>query len=201
MLAVAVSVQLSVASESGAGRVVAGRFTLVELLGTGSMGAVYRAVEAPMGREVALKILHADRAIDGNARARFLREATTMSRLSSPHTVRVLDFGEAEGGGLFIAMELLHGESLAARLRRLGRFDVESAFGAIRQVLKSLAEAHAKGIIHRDLKPANLFFAQTPGAPGDEIIKVLDFGVAKLTEKEGSAAFGQTLAGTVLGTP
>ena len=64
-----------------------------------------------------------------------------------------------------------------------------------------MAEAHAKGIIHRDLKPANLFFAQTPGEPGDEIIKVLDFGVAKLMEKEGSAAFGQTLAGTVLGTP
>jgi serine/threonine protein kinase len=195
------SVEISLASDTGVGRVIAGRFTLAEQLGCGSMGAVYRAVEAPMNRDVALKILRADRAIDANARARFLREATTMSRLSSPHTVRVLDFGEAGAGGLFIAMELLRGESLAARLRRVGRFDVDTAFTAIRQVLRSLDEAHAKGVIHRDLKPANLFFAQTPGDPGEELIKVLDFGVAKLMEKESPAPLGQTLAGTVLGTP
>jgi serine/threonine-protein kinase len=165
------------------------------------MGSVYRAVELSTQRQVALKLLRADRAIDGAVRARFVREATTMSRLSSPHTVRVLDCGENDGGELFIAMELLRGESLADRLRRVGRLPVDVAFEAIRQALRSLAEAHDKGIVHRDLKPANLYYAQTAGDPPEELIKVLDFGVAKLLEPGQPSSLTQTLAGTVLGTP
>jgi serine/threonine-protein kinase len=181
--------------------VIAGRFALCERLGSGSTGAVYRAFDRSNEREVALKLLRADRAIDAAARARFLREATTMSRLSSPHTVRVLDCGEAEGGELFIAMELLRGESLADRLRRVGRLDVDTAFCAVRQALRSLAEAHEKGVIHRDLKPANLFFAEAGGDPPEEVVKILDFGIAKLLEPGPSSNIAQTLAGTVLGTP
>jgi serine/threonine-protein kinase len=157
-----------------------------------------------MDRHVAVKILRADRAIDDEARARFLREARALSLLSSPHTVTVLDFGQSDSGEFFIAMELLEGESLEARLRREGRFEVEAALGTARQALRSLAEAHAKGIVHRDLKPANLFFAKSgsQAAPGDEIVKVLDFGVAKLLEPTGGDVnLAQTQAGVVVGTP
>jgi serine/threonine-protein kinase len=184
--------------------VLSGRFTLIERLGSGAMGLVYRARQAPMDRDVAVKILRADRAIDDEARARFLREAQALSLLSSPHTVTVLDFGQSDSGEFFIAMELLEGESLEARLRREGRFEVEAALGTARQALRSLAEAHAKGIVHRDLKPANLFFAKsgTQAAPGDEIVKVLDFGVAKLLEPPGGDVdLAQTQAGVVVGTP
>jgi serine/threonine-protein kinase len=192
------------ASDPNTGRVIAGRFTLAERLGDGASGTVYRAIQAPMNREVAVKLLRAERAVDADARARFLREAKTMSRLSSPHTVRVLDFGEAEQGELFIAMEWLQGESLSDRLRRKGRFDVDAAFDVIRQALRSLGEAHAKGVIHRDLKPDNLFFARAPSEdPGEELVKVLDFGVAKLLETGAGPPtdLAQTLSGTVLGTP
>jgi serine/threonine-protein kinase len=199
--AVAVSANLP-ASDPNLGRVIAGRFTLVERLGDGASGSVYRATQAPRHLDVAVKILRADRAVDADARARFLREAQTMSRLSSPHTVRVLDFGEAEHGELFIAMERLVGESLAERLRRRGRFDVDATFDVIRQALRSLAEAHAKGVIHRDLKPANLFFASAAsGDPAEEVVKVLDFGVAKWLEAGPSKDLLRTLSGTVLGTP
>jgi serine/threonine-protein kinase len=198
---VAVPANYPVASDPRYGRVVAGRYTIVGRIGSGASGTVYRATEEPSGRDIALKILHPDRAVDADARARFLREARTMSRLSSPHTVKVIDFGEAEGGDLFIAMELLEGESLADRLRRAGRFDVGTAFDAIRQALQALAEAHAKGVIHRDLKPANLFFARTPDGSNEEIVKVLDFGVAKLIASPLPSDMGQTLSGTVLGTP
>ncbi len=188
------------------GSVLGGRFTLIERLGVGSMGLVYRAKQAPMDRDVAVKILRADRAVDDEARARFLREAHALALLSSPHTVTVLDFGHAQAGEFFIAMELLEGESLEARLARVGRFDVDGALDTVRQALRSLAEAHAKGIVHRDLKPANLFFARTGSGEsredGDEIVKVLDFGVAKLLEPPATDVnLAQTQAGTVVGTP
>jgi serine/threonine-protein kinase len=186
------------------GSVLGGRFTLMARLGGGSMGLVYRARQAPMDRDVAIKILRADRAVDDEARARFLREARALSLLSSPHTVTVLDSGHADTGEFFIAMELLEGESLEARLRREGRFDVEAALDTARQALRSLAEAHAKGIVHRDLKPANLFFASagSHAVSGDEMVKVLDFGVAKLLEPPaGAVDLAQTQAGIVVGTP
>jgi serine/threonine-protein kinase len=195
----------SVEADPRIGSVLAGRFTLKERLGSGAMGLVYRAKQAPMDRDVAVKILRADRAIDDEARARFLREARALSLLSSPHTVTVLDFGQSDSGEFFIAMELLEGESLEARLRREGRFEVDAALTTARQALRSLAEAHAKGIVHRDLKPANLFFAKSgsQAAPGDEIVKVLDFGVAKrlMHPTAGELDLTQTQAGLVVGTP
>jgi serine/threonine-protein kinase len=203
VVVVALSGKPASAGDLGPGSLFAGRFTLLEALGSGSMGTVYRAADFVSKCDVALKVLRADRAIDGGARARFLREATTTSRLSSPHTVRVLDFGEDDHGRLFIAMELLRGESLADRLRRVGRLSVDATFDVLRQALRSLAEAHEKGIVHRDLKPANLFLAENVGPSRNprETLKVLDFGVAKLLEPDGSGQALHTLAGTVLGTP
>ncbi len=186
------------------GRSLDGRFTVLSKLGAGSMGTVYRARQHAMGREVAIKILRNDRAVDESAKGRFLREARANSLLASPHTVTVFDFGQTGSGELFLAMELLLGESLGQRITRLGRFPAEMAVDTVRQALRSLAEAHAKGIIHRDLKPDNLFFARVAvGGQTDEIVKVLDFGVAKMMGVAGDEPINavETQAGTVFGTP
>jgi serine/threonine protein kinase len=198
------------------GRTLEGRYTLVGRLGAGSMGTVYRAKQHAMGREVAIKILRGDRATDETAKARFMREARANSLLASPNTVTVFDFGQSESGEFYLAMELLEGENLGQRLARVGRMPVAVAVDIARQALRSLSEAHAKGIIHRDLKPDNVFFARvltsangvaSAGAHGphgahEEIVKVLDFGIAKTfrTEDEPMGVV-ETQAGTVFGTP
>jgi serine/threonine-protein kinase len=185
------------------GRVLAGRFSILARLGAGSMGTVYRAKQAPIGREVAIKILRSDRAIDEVSRARFLREARANSLLTSPNTVTVFDFGQSENGDFYLAMELLEGESLGQRIKRVGRLGVEEAIETTRQALRSLSEAHAKGIIHRDLKPDNLFFARVrTNDKYEEIVKVLDFGIAKMLQADHEAInVVETQAGTVFGTP
>ena len=205
------------------GRTLAGRFTVLAKLGAGSMGTVYRAKQAPIGRDVAIKILRSDRAIDAASKGRFLREARANSVLTSPHTVTVFDFGQNETGELYLAMELLEGESLGQRLKRDTRLSTDASVEMARQALRSLAEAHAKGIIHRDLKPDNLFFARVMNssapssnpaerAPGaviagsglrhDESVKVVDFGIAKMLRDEGDVMNAvETQAGTVFGTP
>ena len=185
------------------GRTLEGRYTILSRLGSGSMGTVYRAKQHAMGREIAIKILRGDRAADETAKARFLREARANSLLASPNTVTVFDFGQSETGEFYLAMELLEGESLGQRLTRIGRLSTSGAVDTARQALRSLAEAHAKGIIHRDLKPDNLFFARVrTGGKHEEIVKVLDFGIAKLvSEHDEAMGVVETQAGTVFGTP
>lgn len=192
------------------GRTLEGRYTITARLGSGSMGTVYRAKQHAMGREVAIKILRGDRAVDETAKARFMREARANSLLASPNTVTVFDFGQSESGEFYLAMELLEGESLGQRLARLGRLPFHLAVDTARQALRSLSEAHAKGIIHRDLKPDNLFFARVltsakPTSPADgheEIVKVLDFGIAKMLRPDDQPmGVVETQAGTVFGTP
>ncbi len=186
------------------GRTLGDRFTVVAKLGAGSMGAVYRARQANINRDVALKILRSDKAMDEASKARFLREARANSVLVSPHTVTVFDFGQSETGELYLVMELLDGESLGQRLTREKRLAPDVAVDLACQALRSLAEAHAKGIVHRDLKPDNLFFARVVNASGiaAEIVKVLDFGIAKMFgEGAGPMNAIETQAGTVFGTP
>ncbi len=200
------------------GRTLEGRYTILAKLGAGSMGTVYRARQHAMGRDVAIKILRGDRAGDESSKARFMREARANSLLASPNTVTVFDFGQSESGEFYLAMELLEGESLGQRLARVERLPVALAVDTARQALRSLGEAHAKGIVHRDLKPDNLFFARVvtggardakpssvppPGNPHEEIVKVLDFGIAKLLNADQSHPMGvvETQAGTVFGTP
>jgi len=185
------------------GRSLEGRYTILSKLGAGSMGAVYRARQHAMGREIAIKILRSDKAIDDSSKARFLREARANSLLASPHTVTVFDFGQAETGELYLAMELLEGESLGQRLTRRTRMTATDAIHTALQALRSLSEAHAKGIVHRDLKPDNLFFAKVASAgKSSEILKVLDFGIAKMLHDEtGELNAVETQAGTVFGTP
>jgi serine/threonine protein kinase len=186
------------------GRTLDGRFTILAKLGAGSMGTVYRARQHAMGRDVAVKILRSDRALDDSAKGRFLREARANSLLASANTVTVFDFGQAASGELYLAMELLEGESLGARLTRLGRLSLTDSVDMVRQALRSISEAHAKGIVHRDLKPDNLFFSKVAGGGknNEEILKVLDFGIAKLVGESNEVMNAvETQAGTVFGTP
>jgi serine/threonine-protein kinase len=172
-------------------------------IGSGSMGSVYRARQAAVGRDVALKIVRRDRAYDPETKARFEREARAVSMLKSPHTVTAFDFGEAEDGSWFLALEMLEGETLGERLRRERRLHWTEALRFARGALKSLAEAHAQGIVHRDLKPDNLFLARSLEPAGEpEICKILDFGIAKWVRDEDAPVDQlETLAGTVFGTP
>jgi serine/threonine-protein kinase len=179
------------------GRVLGGRYRLLERLGQGGMGTVYRATHTLMEKPVAVKILRPEMATDAEAIARFHREARSASRLDHDHCIRVTDFGQSDDGHLFLVMELLDGVSLSHVTRR-GPVPPGRAAAVGVAVAEALAHAHEQGIIHRDLKPDNVFLARR--AKGREIVKVLDFGLAKLAS---DSALGPSITrdGTVFGTP
>ena len=181
------------------GTTIGGRFKVIDRVGVGGMGTVYRAVQSPLGREIALKILKEEVTWDPETVTRFHREAKAMSLLVHPNTVRVFDFGQTDDGMLFLAMELLEGELLTSKLDREGLIEVSEAIRITYQMLASLAEAHSKGIVHRDLKPDNIYLARVQGHPVP-VVKVLDFGIAKLVQGEQLDQL-ETQAGTVFGTP
>jgi len=178
--------------------VLVGRYRIEQLIGAGSYGAVYRAVQLPLGREVAIKVV-CTRYDDGVAR--FEREAAIAQRLEHPHTVRVYDHGTTPSGLPFLVLELLRGRSLERVIAEEGPRSADSALQITAQILKSLMEAHALGIIHRDIKPANVFITSHPGEP--TFVKLLDFGLAKeLTARSGSKPQAAlTRVGEVMGTP
>ncbi|HEX3759060.1 MAG TPA: serine/threonine-protein kinase [Kofleriaceae bacterium] len=174
-----------------------GRYRIEERIATGGFGAVYRA-HTPTGAPLALKVLHPGLTGDPNAVARFEREGATLTRLHDPHTVATLAVGAAGDGTRYIAMELLTGESLHARLLRERALPWQTAAAIAQAVCSSLAEAHALGVIHRDLKPDNICVEPRGG---DEQVKVIDFGIARFAP--GSAIDdGQELtsAGHMVGT-
>jgi serine/threonine protein kinase len=182
------------------GATLAGRYRIEARVGSGAMGAVYRAHQAGLARRVAIKILNRDRCLAGDTVQRFRREAQAMSALHHPNTVRVFDFGSTDDGLLYLAMELLEGESLTHRLQRGGALGVREAVLVAQAVLRSVGEAHAHGIVHRDLKPDNIFLARVQSEP-TAMVKVLDFGIAKAIEGERKIDQFETLDGTVFGTP
>lgn len=182
------------------GTTVGGRYRIIERIGVGGMGTVYRATQAGLERQVALKILKRDLTWDRDTVTRFHREARAMSLLTHPNTVRVFDFGQTRDGLLYFAMELLEGELLTARIEREGALDVRDAIRVTQQILRSLSEAHTKGIIHRDLKPDNIYLARIEGHP-EPVVKVLDFGIAKVIQGDRMIDQLETQAGTVFGTP
>ncbi|HUQ04307.1 MAG TPA: protein kinase [Kofleriaceae bacterium] len=178
------------------GVVIDGRFEIRDLVGEGGMGAVYRAWQRSIGREVAIKLIDDRHGRDPMAVRRFLREARLASQLSQPNTVSVIDFGQSNDGRLFIAMELIRGKTLADLLDRDGPFPATRAAWIGVQLCDALDAAHRLQIVHRDLKPANVVILDDP--PGRDLLKVLDFGLAKsLTESETKA----TDTGLVVGTP
>lgn len=180
------------------GRTIAGRYEVVGLLGKGGMGAVYKAHQPAVQRMIALKVLLQEFAENETVIRRFHQEALAASRLEHPNTIRVYDFGQTEDGILFIAMEYLRGQSLAQAQARGPVMSSKRVIYIMRQVCKSLAEAHKAGIIHRDLKPDNIFLVDIEGER--DFAKVLDFGVAKLKEFEGNEGT-LTQAGMIFGTP
>jgi eukaryotic-like serine/threonine-protein kinase len=178
------------------GRIVADRYRVLELIGRGGMGVVYRAEHARIGKILALKLLTGELTRDSNQVARFKREALMASKLSHPNTVQVFDFGDADGLA-YLAMEYVRGKDLGTVVSDAGHLDHERAARIIVQVCSSLAEAHDKDIVHRDLKPENIMIVQ--GQSGEDVAKVLDFGLAKL--RESSELSDVTSSGAIVGTP
>ncbi len=176
------------------GQEIAGRFRVVALLGEGGMGAVFRAEQLSLKRTVALKLLKPSLAASSSLIQRFNAEAQAVAQLNHPNTVGIYDFG-AHDGMLFIAMELIEGRALRDLVHREAPLPPPRALMIAIQVAASLADAHAHGIIHRDLKPDNVMLQQRGKA--SDIVRVLDFGIAKLRDD----AHGMTRAGDIMGTP
>ena len=183
------------------GKLVQGRFRVEDRLGAGGMGVVYKAEQVAMRRPVALKMLHPQLVQDAEVVTRFENEAAACSKLTHPNTITVHDFGQAEDGSLFIAMEYIAGRSLEQELRTSGALPWERAVKIAIQICASLAEAHGHGIVHRDLKPGNIMLFERAGSP--DTVKVLDFGIAKICEGVGGVDQRQALTrtGMVFGTP
>jgi serine/threonine protein kinase len=175
-----------------------GAYKVLELLGKGGMGYVYRAEHAKLGREVALKLLRGDYAKRRDAVLRFFQEAKTVNRVRHRNIVDVTDFVELDDGTTFIIMEFLRGQSLG-KWARTG-IDMPRALAVLVQICDGLGAAHAVGVVHRDLKPDNVIVV--PTSDGAELVKLLDFGVAKLLNRDDHEDLGfQTAAGSVIGTP
>jgi serine/threonine protein kinase len=179
------------------GRVLDGRFRIVDTIGQGGMGAVYKAIHVQMDRICAIKLLAPVTTDRDSAIARFRREAKMTSRIDSPNAVTIYDFGEAEPGLLYLAMEYIEGESLAQLLTREGRLSTERVVNITNQIARALAAAHSLGIIHRDLKPANIMLTHKNAER--DFVKVLDFGIAKTVTEGNDDNLTQT--GFLLGTP
>lgn len=177
-----------------------GQFQILQKIGSGGMGSVYKALQPAMNRMVAVKILHPKLANRKDLVSRFRREARAMSHLTHPNTVKVYLYGELEDGSLYIVMEFMDGKNLNQTVRAEGPMPMERGLPILIQVCNALEEAHRAGIVHRDLKPENIFLT-TQGGMRD-YAKVLDFGLAKVTEREmrpGSIILTQE--GMVFGTP
>ena len=182
------------------GTVIDGRYEVGELLGCGGMGAVYEAMQLELDRKVAIKILNPAFMHRDDYLARFMQEAKAASRIRHENVVQMLDFGKLPNGSVFSVMELLQGQDLSRHLKQVGKLPWSRARDLLLQLVRGVKAAHAQGVIHRDIKPANLFLTHD-GAEHREVLKVLDFGVARVQ----SSADGETaaLTGTadLLGTP
>ncbi|HUS29693.1 MAG TPA: serine/threonine-protein kinase [Kofleriaceae bacterium] len=179
------------------GSVLDGRYRVEAILGKGGMGRVYKAEHTSLGRAVAIKVLHARLGGSKEAAQRFQREAMASGRLDHPNIVSVSDFGTLEDGSLFLVMEALEGEPLGNRIERDKRIPWQESLVIIRGVLAGLRHAHDKGVVHRDVKPDNIFLANKDGEP---VVKILDFGIAKLYAGNADDP-ASTRAGLTVGTP
>ncbi len=177
-----------------------GNYRAVSLLGEGGMGAVYLAEHPGIGRRVAVKVLHKNYIRDEGLLTRILNEPRAANANRHPNIIEILDSGTIADGTPFLVMELLEGESLGTRLRRVGALPIPTAVEFAYQTASALGAAHKKGIVHRDLKPDNLFVIPDPHEPERERIKVLDFGIAKL-QQGATGDSVKTRTGTLMGTP
>jgi serine/threonine-protein kinase len=181
------------------GRVVAARYLIGRLLGSGTMGTVYAAVDLDLDREVAIKFASSDGLSLQETVERFRREAHILARLKSDHAVRVLDVGALSDGMPFMVMELLDGHGLDVERELRGVIPIDEAVGYVLAAIEVLAEAHAAGAVHRDIKPANLFLERK--LDGRPFLKILDFGVAKSALALGGRDTRITKSGMIMGSP
>jgi serine/threonine-protein kinase len=193
------------------GEVVAGKYRVDKLIGTGGMGTVWLGAHASLGTPVAIKFIRPAHAQQPDARKRFEIEAQAAAKLKSKHAVQVFDYGVTDAGIPYIVMEYLEGESLSDLLIRKGPLAPKEVASIIRQAARALEKAHNAGIVHRDLKPDNIFLAtnvEEGGSEGsDYVVKLVDFGIAKIfmepltTEPSQNPMGGPTQDGAVIGTP
>lgn len=180
------------------GTILRGKYRIECVIGTGGMGVVLQATHLRLSQLVAIKMLLAEHRSHDLIR-RFAREARAASRLRGEHVVRIIDVDESETGDPFLVMEYLGGIDLQQALREGGPLPCETAANYVLQACQGIAEAHAQGIVHRDLKPANLFL--TTRADGTALVKILDFGISKVSEVENHADLLVTKQATALGSP
>src|SRR5690349_2675407 len=180
---------------------IAGKYELLGMIGRGGMGSVWEGRHASLGTRVAIKFIESEYTESQEARSRFDREAKAAATIQSKHAIQIYDHGVTEDGKPYIVMELLQGEPLDKRIERLGRLSLPDTAKILQQVCRALARAHERGIIHRDLKPENIFIVRTPD-DDEEVAKVLDFGIAKMSNSPGTSGLtSSTKTGAVLGTP
>jgi len=181
------------------GTLLAGRYRIDALIGSGGMGAVYRAKHMHMRKAVAVKVLHKEMTAFPEVVARFEREAVAAGRIEHPHVVSASDFGKLEDGSFYLVLEFIEGQSLARLVNKVGALSPLRALRITRQIVEALQAAHAVGIVHRDLKPDNVMLVDKDGDP--DFVKVLDFGIAKVKVEETVEQPVLTQIGTVFGTP
>jgi hypothetical protein len=194
-------VPLAAPTDPWVGKTVAGRFAIIRPLAEGGGGRVYLAQQAlgTTKRFVALKMLLPEHASNPEMLQRFLRECEVVSLIEHANVVRIYDFGEAEAGVLYIAMELVPGSTLAAVIGEEGAFEPERALHAFAQICRGVAAVHDRGVVHRDLKPDNLMLVRQRDEP--ELVKLLDFGIAKTLAPSSAEGGGLTRMGMVIGSP
>ncbi|MEZ4391861.1 MAG: serine/threonine-protein kinase [Polyangiales bacterium] len=184
------------------GLTINGRYRVQTVIASGGMGRIYLAEQIPLGRPVALKVLHSrftTKIDDPEFQRRFLLEASILSRLQHPNIVTLYDYGRIDAAGedtFFMAMEYLAGDTLHARLRLRGALAPGEATGLARHIARGLREAHRQGVVHRDLKPSNVMLV--PGEDGGESVKILDFGLVKVLSDDSEEL---TKEGAFLGSP
>ena len=182
-----------------AGQIVDGKYRVVRRIGEGGMGTVYEGLNTRIGRRVAIKVLHAAVAAQPEFVARFEREARAAARIGSPHVCHVYDLGDLPNGDRYLVMEYLDGVSFEERITTRGRLTPAQLAPIAFELLDGLATMHEARVIHRDLKPANVFLARA-STPRGEIVKILDFGVAKMLPVDGELST-KTTVGLMIGTP
>ena len=183
--------------EASGAQVLAGKYKLVHLLGKGGMGSVWLAHHLTLQSPVAIKLIDPQIASNPEALGRFMREARAAAALRSPHVVQILDHG-IDGTTPYIAMELLEGESLAARLRKVGRLPPEDAARILTHTARAVSRAHEVGVVHRDLKPDNIFLSRTTRKSSP---RCSTSASPSRRRGLGVSAIAETRTGAIIGTP
>lgn len=188
----AILMKISKEEEEWEGKIIESRYRIVKIIGKGGMGIICEAEQIPLERKVAIKLLRREFYYDAMTVRRFLKEAQAASKLNHPNIVTIFDFSQAESGVLFLAMEYLVGKTLREELNEKGKLSFERTKMIVSQICLALSHAHSQGVIHCDLKPENIILVKKDG---EEFLKVLDFGIAKIIGGK-----TQTKIGLVAGT-